>query len=76
VTWTCVTSENKGFSFHTSFKEAKKRRDKECKESQSEEIADNKYNIEDCEIDTIEIEPTKKGILKALNDWFSYPHNG
>lgn len=62
-----------GFSFHSSAKEARKEMAKFKKNSQSKGFDD--FNP-DSSTEPIDIIPTKKGIIAALNAYASHNDNG
>lgn len=59
-----------GFSWHTSLKEAADAAT-EAARSEPDEYADGPP-----EVDDFDFKPTKKGLLKILNTYASYPDNG
>jgi hypothetical protein len=60
-----------GFSWHTAMSDAK-----ECAAAAVENDPEEYKVLEHPPIQTIEIEPTKKGILKALRLYAEHPDNG
>jgi hypothetical protein len=63
-----------GYVFETTLPAAR-RRVAEFKRSVKERPADRRGAV-DCDIDPIEVEPNKTGILKALNRYAGHPDNG
>lgn len=63
-------SGSHGFSFHTS------RRDAEATAAKKRSKDDDAESISDVEIETVDIEPTKQGILHALNAYGKHADNG
>ena len=57
--------EHNGYSYFSSLAEAKKQNKKQ-----------NEGNSREDEIEEIEFEPSKKGIISLLNSKASYPDNG
>jgi len=58
-------AESQGYEFFTTKSKA-----------ESAQKKANKENGQNEEIEKVEIRPTKKGVLAALNRWASHPDNG
>lgn len=63
-----VLEGSDGYAFYGSQREAEKAR--------TAHKRDNKLKDPCSEIDTIEVEPTREGIIKALNRYAGHPDNG